>query len=51
MFRHLVVGLETERLGGGGAGHAELFDDRLILPPLQELVIDHGLYSPPSMLD
>jgi len=28
----LVGDLEMERLGGGGAGHTELLDDRLILP-------------------
>jgi len=39
--------LETERLGGGDAVHAE-FVHRLILPPPQELVIDHGLSTAPS---
>jgi len=41
MIRHNVAALETERLGRGGDGHAELLDDRLILLPPQELVINH----------
>ena len=43
MIRHLVGALKTERLGRGGAGHAQFLDDRLILPPPQELVINHDL--------
>ena len=43
MIRHLVVRFETERLGSGGAGHAEFLDDRLILSPTQKFVIDNGL--------
>jgi len=35
MIGHLVGRLETERFGGGGDGHAEFLDDRLILPPPQ----------------
>jgi len=45
MIRHLVGALETERLGRGGAGHAELLVDRLILPPPQELVKNHDIPS------
>jgi len=40
---HLVGRFETERLGSNGTGHAQFLDDRLILPPTQELVIDNGL--------
>jgi len=43
MTLHLVGALEAERLGGGGAGHLQLLDDRLILPHPQELVINHDL--------
>ena len=43
MIGHLVRRFETERLGGNGIGHAQFLDDRLILPPTQELVIDNGL--------
>jgi len=41
MIRHLVGALETESLRLGGAGHAEFLDDLLILPPPQDLVINH----------
>ena len=41
MIRHLVGALETERLGRGGAGHAQFLDDYLILPPAEKLVINH----------
>jgi len=40
---HLVRRFETESLGTDGTGHAEFLDDRLILSPPQELVIDNGL--------
>ena len=40
---HLAWRFETERLGGNGTGHAQFLDDRLILPPTQELVIYNGL--------
>jgi len=43
MIYYLVGALETERLERGSAGHADLLDDRLILPPPQELVISHDL--------
>jgi len=48
MIRHLVVRFETERLGSGGAGHAEFLDYRLILSPTQKFVIDNGLSTTPS---
>jgi len=48
MISHLVGRFETERLGSAGTGHAEFLDDRLILPPPQELVIDNSLPSTPS---
>ena len=38
VIHHLVGGLLTKRLVRGGAGHAELLDDQLILPLPQELV-------------
>jgi len=47
MIRHLVWWLETKRLGSAGTGHAEFLDDRLILPPPQELVIDNGYSTTP----
>jgi len=40
---HHVGRFETERLGSDGTGNAQFLDDRLILPPPQELVIDKGL--------
>jgi len=40
---HLVGRFETERLGNYGTGHAQLLDDRLILPPTQKLVTDNAL--------
>ena len=40
-------GLEMESPRGGGASHAEFLDDRFILPPPQELVIEHGLSTIP----
>jgi len=43
MIRPLIGALETERIERGGSGHAELFDDRLILPPPQELVLSHDI--------
>ena len=43
MIGHLVWRFETERLGGIGTGHAQFLDDRLMLPPTQELVISNGL--------
>jgi hypothetical protein len=43
MIRHLVGALEIERTGSGGAGYAQLLDDRLVLSPLQELKINHDL--------
>jgi len=46
MIRHLVGALQTERLVRGGTGHAQFLDERLILPPLLEIVIYHHL--PPS---
>jgi len=48
MIRHLVGDLEKKLLGHGGADHAQFLDDRLILPPLQELVINHDLPSSSS---
>jgi len=36
IIRHLVGWFETERLGSGGTGHAEYFDDSLILSPTQK---------------
>ena len=41
MIRHLVGAFETEHLSLGGAVHAELLDDHLILLPPQEHVINH----------
>ena len=42
VFRHLLGANVTELFGSGRAGHAQLFDQRLVLPPPQELVIYHG---------
>jgi hypothetical protein len=39
MIGHLVGALEPELLAGGGASHAQIFDDRFILPHTQELKI------------
>ena len=36
-------GFETERLGRRGDGIAQYLHDRLILPPPQEIVINHEL--------
>ena len=41
MSPNLLGTLETELLGHRGAGHAEFCDERLILPPPQEFVINH----------
>jgi len=46
MIRFLVGALEMERLGCGGTGHAQFLDGRLILPPEQEIEINHDF--PPS---
>jgi len=35
-------GFEPERLAGGGAGHAQLFDDRFVLASPQELKINYN---------
>ena len=43
MISHLVGALEMESTGSGGAGYAQLLDDRLVLSPLQELKINHDL--------
>jgi len=43
MICHLVGALETERLGHGGACHAQFLDESLILPPPQELVTNHEI--------
>jgi len=43
MIDHLVGAFEPERLAGVGASHAQLFDDRFILPPTQELKINYSL--------
>jgi len=40
---HLVGRFETERFGSYDIGHAQFLDDRLILPPTQELVFYNGL--------
>jgi len=40
---HLLWRFETELLGDNGTGHTQFLDDRLILPPTQELVIYNGL--------
>ena len=47
VIRHRVAGLETEHLGRGGAGHAELLNDRLILPASQARVINISLPTTP----
>jgi len=46
MISQIIEALETERVGRRGTGHSQFLDDRLILPPLQELVINRDL--PPS---
>jgi len=43
MIGYLVERFETERLGSYGTGHAHFLEDRLILPPTQELAIDNGI--------
>jgi len=48
IISHLVGRFETERLGSGGTGHVDFFDDGLILSPTQKLVIDKGLSTIPS---
>ena len=48
MIRHLVGRFKTERLESSGTSHTEVLDERLILPPLQNLVIDNGLSTTPS---
>jgi hypothetical protein len=40
MISHVVGVLEPVRLPGGGAGHAQLLDERFVLTPLQELKIN-----------
>ena len=47
---HLVGWFETERLGSGGASHAELLDDSLILSPTQKIVNDNGLSTTRSLV-
>ena len=42
MIGHLVGALEPQRLAGGGASHTQLFDDRFIQPPTQELKINYS---------
>ena len=37
MIRHIVCLFEPECLGSGGAGNAHLLDDRLVLPPRNNL--------------
>jgi len=43
MIRVLLVALKPERLWSVSAGQAQLLDDHLVLPPPQELNINHGL--------
>jgi len=43
LIGHLVGRFEMERLGSDGKGHAYFLEDRLILPPPKELVIDNGI--------
>ena len=48
MIGHLLVRYETERLGRAGNGHTEFLDNRLILSPTQDLVIDNGFSTTPN---
>ena len=43
MNSHLVGAPEPERLPGGGVSHAQIFDDRFVLPGPQELKINYSL--------
>jgi len=43
MIRHVLGAFETEHFGRGGAGHAQLLDERLRLQPPQDLVMKHDL--------
>jgi hypothetical protein len=48
MNSHFVGALETGSPGGDGASHAQPLDDRLVLPPTKELLIDNSLPTSPS---
>ena len=48
MICQLLGLVETELLGGGGAGHAEFLDDSLILPLPQEPILDKDYSTTPS---
>jgi len=42
MISHLVGALEPELLAGRIASHTKLFDDRFILPHMQQLKINYS---------
>ena len=43
MIGHLVGAIEPERLADGGASHAQLFDERFILPTTHEFIINYSI--------